>query len=552
MMTSLARDNNDDDDQNEDNEAEEERAAWKSLPRPSEQWVVMESIEELEESSSQGTLSSLGSRNAVAGEFGTGRSKRQSSFLHNYEFEFTFENTATSVGSSIKALATSLGLKRTTSKSTYASSSSKPTPDELTQHAIPYSSIPPPDPGTLPQTDHFTFTNHDSPSNSNTDPFNFNFDYNDPDSSPIPGHVLRPGIPAPANARLSMGLNPNPSTPTTARTTIRLVSSGIQQPDIDMSGTPQLKPFETTFDLVLGTPHKLYPDLPWDTLESPAKDKLVRDKDNKEREDDDAKMPGTLSFPTPPPLMTPSRKLAPPPAAPFVFGSPLPQNNLSNQQFKNAAASVLEEMNKRLQEDGVETLGIDLLDKLGKGTRPVVPLPGSVSRDKRAEERAKVKDKFEKAHEEEFNKMESIGGWSGKTREPPKRRESGMKRKSMSGSGALGVGGGRRPSAAAARSGAGTRVISNGRRKRMVPGGFDEDDEEEEEDDKERKDSKRVRLSITTPDVDAAQEDKTKEEERKQKERDAIRRKLELNKARRRSSMGRVSVGGGKAPLIPS
>jgi hypothetical protein len=50
----------------------------RQMPRPSEQWeVVMESIQEVEESSSQGTLSSLHTMSSGngAGEFGTGGSK---------------------------------------------------------------------------------------------------------------------------------------------------------------------------------------------------------------------------------------------------------------------------------------------------------------------------------------------------------------------------------------------------------------------------------------------------------------------------------------------
>jgi hypothetical protein len=59
------------------------------MPRPSEQWeVVMESIEEMmEDSSSQGTLSSmrtLSNMNGGFGEFGTGASKCMSSFVRSF------------------------------------------------------------------------------------------------------------------------------------------------------------------------------------------------------------------------------------------------------------------------------------------------------------------------------------------------------------------------------------------------------------------------------------------------------------------------------------
>src|SRR6202041_1818857 len=47
----------------------------------------------------------------------------------------------------------------------------------------------------------------------------------------------------------------------------------------------------------------------------------------------------------------------------FIFGSPLPQNNLSNPQFSNAASSVLGEMNRRLAEAGVDGVGMDILKR---------------------------------------------------------------------------------------------------------------------------------------------------------------------------------------------
>ena len=79
---------------------------------------------------------------------------------------------------------------------------------------------------------------------------------------PLPGHVLRPGIPAPANARLSLGLGLGaPSTPTRQNqptTTIRLISNLFPNTNTGYgageNGTPQLQPFKTSFDLILGSP----------------------------------------------------------------------------------------------------------------------------------------------------------------------------------------------------------------------------------------------------------------------------------------------------------
>lgn len=61
---------------------EDEVRSTMYMPRPSEQWeVVMDSIEEVEENSSQGSLSSQRTvNNTVSGEFGTGGSSGTFSF----------------------------------------------------------------------------------------------------------------------------------------------------------------------------------------------------------------------------------------------------------------------------------------------------------------------------------------------------------------------------------------------------------------------------------------------------------------------------------------
>ncbi|KAF9463269.1 hypothetical protein BDZ94DRAFT_1322002 [Collybia nuda] len=551
------------------------------LPRPSEQWeVVMESIEEaMEDSSSQGTLSSmrtLSNMNGVSGEFGTGTSK------------------SSSVSSSIKALASSLGLKRHKAAliSFPTSSSSKSTlynttiSDDLIQNSTPYSALPPT--LMLPQTDHFTF---DPPAANPKEPSALN------PPNPLPGHSLRPGVPAPDNARLSLGLGLGaPTTPTRLHqptTTIRLISNP-QTSDIDrkdyIGRTPQLKPFKTSFDLVMSptssgpglgfggsslwprgddTEEKgLYPPLPFDTFEAPA---IIPNS-----MDTDEPMPGTLS-PCPPHTPAPVKQLGvpTPKVEPFIFGSPLPQHNVTNTQFKSAAASVLEEMNKRLKEEGVEGVGMDLINKLqpgahtnGVGTlmnRDVKPLPKTNG----------IKEKFEKMHQNEFDKMEGIDGLVKRRNMSPKKdsdegRESiialGKKRKSS----ILGHGAGRDRygrriggDAIAGRISA-TRVISTGRRPRVLPGSFGDDDGEDSENeggdhyeelnDTESRVDKKARLEPPSAQESEKEKEAEKriEDERKRKEREkeAIRRKLEMNKAKRRSSAGiatrgRVSVGRG-------
>lgn len=497
------------------------------------------------------------------------------------------------MGSSIRALANSLGLKRNPSSKSNSSISTgsiissfpaQPPPipgDELTENSIPYAALPHSNP---PQTDHFTFS-----------PSRMSFGMM---GEPLPGHALRPGVPAPANARLSLGLGLGaPSTPTRPAqptTTIRLISNpfsntttGDDSYSAGGHGTPQLKPFATTFDLVLGSPvpngaggqfgtmnmwppsdpseggvEGIYPTLTIDDLPP-------------------VMTPGTLrndcASSTVPAegLRTPPRSIASTAAAPggntglnphitpFVFGSPLPQHNVTNTQFRAAAASVLEEMNKRLQQEGVDGVGLDIITKLHPGAhsqedmnmpRDVKPLPGG--------RRGEIKEKFERMHEVEFTKMEGIDGMLKRRaeRSPVKNEDSerivvGKKRKSS----VLGRDrdGRRLPGAIAGRA-SGTRVISNGRRARVLPGAFGDDDDEEEEN--EERGGKRVRVDSgvsAEPDNAKNKEEEEEETRQKEREREAIKRRLELNKAKRRSSVaaggingrrsGRVSVGRGGA-----
>ncbi|TFK31716.1 hypothetical protein BDQ12DRAFT_693663 [Crucibulum laeve] len=549
--------------ESENTDEDDSGSNLKYMPRPSEQWeVVMDSIQECEENSSQGTMSSQRTLGGTTGEFGTGSSK----------------SNPTTVSSSIKALANSLGLKRSTTKTTIASfSSSKSSippvpflPDELRLNSTPYSALPPST--SLPQTDHFTFT----PSRLSSGSLG--------DTDPLPGHALRPGVPAPTNARLSMGLGLTvPSTPARKQptTTIRLISNPLATCDTTTSsygagehGTPQLKPFETTFDLILGSPtSNVGSGFGFGSLSSWPP-----------RADDE--MQGiypTLTIDDLPPPMTPTKPTYSPPdcameesrdapgelkvsAEPFVFGSPLPQHNVSNDQFRSAAASVLEEMNKRLQDEGVEGVGMNLISTLQAGAHSQSDL-AKLSRETKAlpdPQRGEIKEKFERVHEQEFKKMEGIDGFL-KRRPAGKREEEervvvGKKRKSS----VLGTGAGRDahgrriPGAAVGRISA-TRVISNGRRARVIPGAFGDEDSDEEEE-KDESEEKRAKMDEDEREETEA-EKKKKEEEldaerlRIEKEREAIKRKLEISKARRRSSVapgglqgrksGRVSVGRG-------
>ena len=424
--------------------------------------------------------------------------------------------------------------------------------------------------------------------------------------APLPGHVLRPGVPAPSNARLSLGLGLGaPSTPTRQSqptTTIRLVSNPLSHNDTSHgageNGTPQLKPFKTTFDLVLGSPtpsaggfgnmavwppvspggdnimRGIYPTLTFADLPpkmpSPSLGQTASASEKMDTEEDhDPPMPGSL---------TPARAtmssgsgtvggaLAPS-VEPFIFGSPLPKHRVSNHQFRVAAASVLEEMNKRLQEEGVQGVNLDIINNLHPGahsqkdlaTRDIRALPGN--------KRGEIKEKFEKMHEEEFKKMEGIDMLVKRKaeRSPKKDSEPVLGKKRKSSAIARDDAGGRRGPGPIAGRASGTRVISSGRRAKAIPGAFgDEDGDEEEEEEKEEdmRAGKRVRVDsgaagsskgLSTEELKQKEEDEEEERKFKEREREAIRRKLEMNRAKRRSSTvpgglngrrsGRVSVG---------
>ncbi|KAG5337180.1 hypothetical protein C0989_010361 [Termitomyces sp. Mn162] len=416
---------------------------------------------------------------------------------------------------------------------------------------------------------------------------------------PLPGHTLRPGLPAPADARLSLGLA-EPSTPTRHQptTTIRLVSNPVSDVD-SYHRTPQLQPFKTNFDLVFGSPQPsggfhgtslwpsgegqqkkgIYPPLPLDDLVSFSKEDpdpvSSSTKPALNDMDVDASTPTFLASPkhavpsllSPTPKSTTITQLAVT-DHPFIFGSPLPQHNVTNSQFKSAATSVLEEMNKRLKQDGIDGVGMDLITKLHPGAHAVGvgTLP---PREKEPPKTTIYKDKFDKLHEEEFSKMEGIDSLvRRRALLAPKEcaRPVVKSRSSASGAAGRGVGRdrfGRRIGGENGRLSAATMVNESRqrRRSRVVPGAFGDEDEEEDEAGKEdakppestKEEDKKG--GVETKVEEDEEKVKAEEEERKQKEREAIKKKLEMNKARRKSSVagakGRVSVGRGGVLVKP-
>ncbi|KAI0073621.1 hypothetical protein K474DRAFT_1774616 [Panus rudis PR-1116 ss-1] len=502
-----------------------------AMPRPSEQWeMVMEDIQEVDEST-LGTMSSNNTlrSNRTAGEFGTSHSK-------------------TSVTSSLKAFANSLGIKRIPSTSNKSLSSHKDLAttaeqDELDNHAVPYSDLPPAK--SLPSTDHFKLSTPD-----------VSMTQDDSLSEPVPGHPFRPGAPAPSNARLSTGEG--------LTTTIRLITTSYPDP---IPSPPRLAPVSTSFDLVMNSPasggqpvwpaspkpkEQLYPAIPMGELQSLAdiQGTISRSQSPAKPMPTDAPDIFSPSKPTKPASSskTPASaaKLSLPRSEPFLFGSPLPQHRLSNNDFGKAADSVLAEMNKRLAEAGVAQVEKGVLEKKDKGD-----VFGDLKLTNH--QRTTSTDRFANVHEKEFSKMDSIANHYAARRVQPQSK----KRKSE----ALGHGAGpaaKRKSSVAGHTG--QRVISNGVRKNMtIPGGFggDEDDDEEEEVEAagDRRSSKRIRVtgneditqgrrvSIAPP--PQTEEERRKDEQKKDREREVVKRKLE---ARRRSSRGRASLAGKAAP----
>ncbi|KAF8558644.1 hypothetical protein OG21DRAFT_1595258 [Imleria badia] len=510
--------------------------------RPSEQWdVVMDTIAEVDEETLR---SNRGASNRQVDEFGTTTSKGRSSIL------------PASVTSSLRAIATSLGLKRNilSSRDVVQSSSTLPTSD-------------------------------------------LNGGSDEPPVEPIPGQSNLQGHPAPSVARLSLSQAP-------ATTTIRLVSNPTAHSELLLS-PPKLQPFSTSFDLVPATPggagsssapvwplspggaarESLYPSVPtFQGFGDLHKQQSPRNSqyDNSDM-DLDVDMPGGLAVPSirePTPEMSNSRtrfntgatpkssekpsaepvdifspapkpqkastrsRLGIPRSEPFVFGSPLPQHNMSNLQFRSAAQSVLDEMNKRLAEEGVEAVDTDVLNSRRTTTQESVEKQDSNGS-------LRVGDMFEKLHQKEFDKMDSITshyaakrGAQSTVTHPilSKKRKASLVVKERP----LGVPAARhRPNGSRVASGASVKTL---------PGGFSEEGDEDDEV-ADRRLSKRPRVEREESDA-PAQSDGTsiapppdpEEEVQKQKEREAIRRRLEHNKAKRRSSMGRPSLGRAPPP----
>lgn len=343
-------------------------------------------------------------------------------------------------------------------------------------------------------------------------------------------------------------------------TTIRLVTTPFASASSVVGTPPKLKPFQTSFDIVLGSPQStaprwpaspqntpsIYPPIPHDLLSPANSTEQTAPRNNV------VLAPHEPDIFSPLPGEKPSGKLfsnSPSRPEPFLFGSPLPKNRLSNQDFGKAASSVLEEMNQRLGLTGDERVGISLLENRGKLQVDPVPVKSTSKSDLFG---------FDKAHEEAFAKMDSIANHyaakRGAKQTSNTNPQSSTKEDTVPGtkkrkSTVLGVDDSRQPERSKPASIANARGVNNGPKK-VLPGGFGEDDDEEEELEENRRMSKRPRIQLAdpAPAPERSEEVRKEEERKKQKEIEAVRRRAD---ARRRSS--RVSgVGPRKSAGRPS
>lgn len=308
--------------------------------------------------------------------------------------------------------------------------------------------------------------------------------------------------------------------------TVRLVTTAPTAPS-----PPMLRPFTPSFEPSYSpgssSAPTLYPSLTAD-------------------QDSDPFPPG--GFPA---FNTPSK---PPKASqlspPFVFGSP--NHHISNAEFNSAAESVLAEMNARLRLTGTSN-EVDLGLLQNRGTIDAVPIPDLQDRP-----RTVVTRMFDKAHERQFQKMEGLGEWYARRNAAspgklPQDLNANKKRKSD----LLGDAHRKPIGPSNARAKRTSRVVTPGTRRPLVAAA--------EAEDRDGRKMKRIRISIVDggdkkigaavdkKNLDDSEDEETaKTNEERERERAAIKKKLEISRARRRSSMGRVSVGGGKPPLIPN
>jgi len=227
---------------------------------------------------------------------------------------------------------------------------------------------------------------------------------------------------------------------------------------------------------------------------------------------------------------------------PFLFGSPLPRHSVSNEAFDAAAASVLEEMNKRLSAAGMQKVDADVF-----GGSAIAKSTNALSVESSNLRTLGTVDRFDQLHAEQFSKMDSIATHYAAKRVAPeskKRKSDVLGHESVPGK---------------KWSSADTRVIRAGSYNRMgIPGGFDDDEEEALPDDTQEEENRRMSKRVRLLEEDGGKDKgrrltispkKTKAAEKQdERERAATRKMLDARKEKRRSSRhGRMSTAGPQA-----
>ncbi|KZS96977.1 hypothetical protein SISNIDRAFT_450767 [Sistotremastrum niveocremeum HHB9708] len=316
-------------------------------------------------------------------------------------------------------------------------------------------------------------------------------------------------------------------------TTVRLISSK----DIEAyPSPPRLRPFVPSFALAPASPTHRVPVYP------PPRNPTFSDLLSQSNQA--SKLGQTTATPH-----TPSKA-----DEPFVFGSPHPRHSVSNVQFNAAANSVLEEMNKRLGLAGAVPVSPSILKgrELGKA-QAIIDAAALAKEKEKAARPMKTHSRFSGAHEKQFNKMEGIQDYAARRgillgRPGPSTESAettGQKRKSIA------IESPRHP------------ALSPSKLPGGMPGGFGDDDDAQEEEQLDQRAPKRMRTSAVPPSppppakvpaqttkVQLAPE--AQPSQYSDREREAIRRKLELERARRRSSRGRPSAGGRRSSIVPA
>lgn len=316
--------------------------------------------------------------------------------------------------------------------------------------------------------------------------------------------------------------------------TVRLVSSAAIEA---YPSPPKLRPFVPSFPLVSASPSQRIPVYPPRSKPS-FSDLLLQS----------SRPPASGQTSVAPEASTPPSK-----PEPFVFGSPHPRHSVSNVQFDVAANSVLEEMNKRLGLAGVAAVSPSILKgrQLGRAQETIDAAALAKEKEKAARP-IKTHSRFSGAHEKQFSKMEGIQDYAARRgllpacpRPGPSTEgieKTGQKRKSVA--------------VESPRHALSPPNLPGG-----MPGGFGAANDEEEEEIDQRV-HKRMRTSAIPPSPPPLAETvkpnlkvqlapEAQPSQYSEREREAIRRKLEMERARRRSSRGRPSAGGRRSSIVP-